>query len=144
MTTWILVGSAARARVFRAGADADNWRELMDFVNAEDRQQRQDFVSDKPGRVMATARGQHQTFAPTDDPHERAAQRFARDVVGRLQVAFTANEFDRLVVVAPPHFLGLLRDSMSSAMARAVCGEVVKDLTREDPRTLPSHVGQLL
>jgi protein required for attachment to host cells len=49
-----------------------------------------------------------------------------------------------LIVVAPPHFLGLLRQQMGDALAGAVEHEVTKDLTRENRGALQAHVAELL
>lgn len=144
MRSWVIVASAARARVFASAGRHEPWTELWDMVNSEGRMAAQDFVSDKPGRTVDGARGQHHTLDPSADPKERAAQQFAREVAARLDKDHQEKKIDRLTVVAPPHFLGLLREYMSEAVARAVVDEVAKDLTREDAAELQEHVASLV
>jgi protein required for attachment to host cells len=144
MKTWVVVASAARARLFEVAGRQEPWKEIVDLVNADDRLSRQDFTSDKPGRAINTARGQHHTMEPTIDPKERAAGLFARDLAMRLEAALHEKRYARLIVVAPPHFLGLLRQQMGDALAGAVEHEVTKDLTRENRGALQAHVAELL
>ena len=144
MRKWVVVASAARARLFEFAGRHEPWKEMADLVNADDRLSRQDFTSDKPGRAVNTARGQHHTLEPTVDPKERAAALFARDLAKRLEAGLHKNQYARLIVVAPPHCLGMLRQELSDALAGAVEHEVHKDLTREDGGALQAHVDELL
>lgn len=141
--TWVVVASAARARFFEVTGRLAPWRELLDLVNSDDRLRRQEFVSDKPGRTVDSARGQHHTLDPSADPKERAAEQFARQVVEKLEAGLYDKQFESLTVVAPPHFLGLLREQMGEALVRAVRDEVTKDLTREDAAGLQAHLAEL-
>lgn len=144
MKTWVVVASAARARLFEVAGRQKPWKEIVDLVNADDRLSRQDFTSDKPGRAVNTARGQHHTMEPTVDPKEWAAGLFARDLAKRLEAGLHERRYERLIIVAPPHFLGLLRQEMGDALAGAVEHEVHKDLTREEGGALQAHVAELL
>jgi len=144
MKTWVMVASAARARVFNVLGRHEPWEEVMDLVNSEDRLLRQEFTSDKPGRVVDSARGQRHTFEPAVDPKEQAAKLFAKQLVEKLEAGFHDKQFESLTIVAPSHFLGLLREHMNGALARAVKDELTKDLTREDAASLQAHVAGLL
>ncbi len=144
MKTWVVVASAARARVFEVGGRHEPWKEILDLVNADDRLSRQDFTTDKPGRAVDAARGQHHTMEPTVDPKEQAAGRFAHDLVKDLESGLYKKHYEQLIVVAPPHFLGLLRQSMSAGLLGAVQHEMHKDLTREDTEALQARVADLL
>ncbi|MCG6966930.1 MAG: host attachment protein [Chromatiaceae bacterium] len=144
MNTWVVVASAARARVFEASGRHTPWEEVMDLVNTDDRQMRREFSSDKPGRVVDSSRGQRHTLDAAVDPKEQAAERFAREVVGQLQAGLQDRRFESLCVVAAPHFLGLLRQNMADPLARTVKDELAKDLTREDAGSLHTHVADLL
>ena len=144
MKSWVIVASSARGRVFESKGKQEPWSELWDMVNSEGRMAEQDFVSDKPGRTVDSDRAQRHTLDPSVDPKERAAMQFARELADKLDAEHRQKKFNRLTVVAAPHFLGLLRDQMSAALAGVVVHEVAKDLTREDGRTLQEHVSSLI
>jgi protein required for attachment to host cells len=143
MKNWVIVASAARARIFEVLNQRTPWVEIMDLVNADNRLFRREMVSDKPGRAVDKTGGQRHAMEPPSDTKEQAAAQFAKELVEKLETALYRGEFEGLTVVAPPHFLGLLRGQMSSALAGAVTHELNKDLTREAATSLPTHLAQL-
>ena len=144
MKTWVVVASAARARIFEVNGRNDPLRELKDMVNPEDRLQAQELKSDKPGRAFDHLGGQRHAMGTAVDPKEQVAIRFAKEVAGQLDADHHNKRFDALCVVAPPHFLGLLRGHMGNDLARTVKGEVTNDLTRQDLQSVRDHVAHLL
>jgi protein required for attachment to host cells len=144
MKTWVVVASAARARMFEALGRREPLHEVKDMVNPEDRLQQQDFQTDRPGRAFDSLGGHRHAMGSAVDPKEQAAIRFAKEVVDELEAARHAKRFEALCVVASPHFLGLLRERMSDPLGRSVKGDLTKDLTREDVASVKSHVAHLL
>ena len=80
----------------------------------------------------------------SEGPHERAVSDFARALASRLQHARTTGEYDRLVLVAPPKFLGLLRASLDSPTERCIVGSLDKDLAASDEKELVKHLGEVI
>lgn len=144
MKTWVVVASAARARIFEVDGRCEPLQEVMDLVNPEDRLQAQALKSDKPGRAFDRQGGQRHAMGTTVSPKEQVAIRFAKQVVDRLDADRHRGRFGKLCVVASPHFLGLLRDRMGNSLTRAVRGEVINDLTQQDLRSVQAHVAHLL
>lgn len=143
MKTWVIVASAARARIFESAGRRTPLSELSDLINPEDRLHPRDLKSDKPGRAFDTLGGQRHAMQTPVEPKEQSAIRFAKEVVETLESGLSEGRFDALCLVAPPHFLGLLREHMGGALSRAVIGDVVKDLTKEDMASIDQHVASL-
>ena len=107
-----------------------------------------DFKSDRPGRVFDHApppdgrRGAipHHSTGGERRPKKQEAVVFARRVAGQLEYAQRNREFDRLVVMAPPAFLGLLRKAIPGSVHTRVAAEVSKDLVHETVDTVQAHV----
>jgi protein required for attachment to host cells len=144
MKTWVVVASAARARFFEANGKAGALQEVKNLVNPEDRLQSQALKTDKPGRAFDRTGGQRHAMGTAVDPKEQVAIRFAKQVAEALDADHYQKRFDALCVVAPPHFLGLLRGHMGNGLTRTVRGEVTNDLTQEDARSVQEHVAHLL
>ncbi|MEY6430787.1 host attachment protein [Thioalkalicoccus limnaeus] len=143
MKTWVIVASATRARLFETSGPRKPLEEILDLSNPEERLLTQEIESDKPGRVFDRVGGQRHATQTAVDAKEQVAVRFAKAVVERLASGRYEKRFDALYVVAPPHFLGLLRDQMSVPLSETVKGEVVKDLTREDAAEIQSQLARL-
>lgn len=143
MKTWVIVASAARARLFETANGRGPLEEMKDWVNPQEPLPAQALVSDKPGRAFDTRGGQRHAMEPPQDPKETVAARFAARLADELRDSLSARRFDTLCVVAPPHFLGLLRAKFGDDLQRAVSAELVKDLTREDARRIGEEIAAL-
>lgn len=96
--------------------------------------------ADRPGRSSA---GPGAVALHGLDPHtterELRRARFAEHVVAALVRQWEAGGHDRLVIAAPPKFLGELRAALPPALAGAVAAELPKDLVRLPLRELAGH-----
>jgi protein required for attachment to host cells len=87
----------------------------------------QDLETDRPGRRSGSMGHHH------DVDGERSTKRheltlFARKVALRIDHDRMAKAFDKLVIVAPPKVLGLLRQSLPAPVQSFIAAEVPKDL----------------
>jgi protein required for attachment to host cells len=62
--------------------------------------------------------------------------RFARQIAAELSSAKRDGAFDRLVLVAGPAFIGLLRSALPEAVRMTLVAEVRKDLVAADEETI--------
>jgi protein required for attachment to host cells len=87
-----------------------------------------DQKSDGAGRAFASwGTGSH-AYAEADF-HQLEEDRFAAEAAEMLNRRALRNEFDALIVVAPPRTLGELRKHYHKEVAKRLSGEVAKDLT---------------
>lgn len=107
-----------------------------------------DIVSDRPGRVFDHAPpssgrrggvGHHGTGGERS-PRKHEAHQFARKIVAELDKAHSAGEFDRLVLMAGPTFLGLLRESLPKTLEHVIVAQVNKDVVHQPEGTIVTYV----
>lgn len=107
-----------------------------------------DMVSDRPGRVFDHApnptgrRGatpRHGTGGERS-PRKHEAAEFARRIAKLLEKEQREGGFERLVVMAPPAFLGTLRSALPDSLRSIVAAEVGKSLVHESPEAVRSHI----
>lgn len=107
-----------------------------------------DLKSDRPGRVFdhAPATGSrrgavaHHATGGERSPRKVEARRFARRIAEALDDARRQHQYDRLVLMAPPAFLGLLRKEMPAAVHAVLTAEIAKDLVHEPPEALSGYL----
>ncbi len=116
--TWILVGDGSHARVFQVDASDPAWN-LVRTVSREHSQER-------TGR--------------SDSHEDRGEHDFARQLVAELETGRQAGTFQRLVLVAPPKFLGQLRGELQASLAALVVNSVAHDYTQMRNEEIPKHV----
>jgi protein required for attachment to host cells len=99
-----------------------------------------DFSSDRPGRSYESFGSQRHAIARENDPRSREAIRFAKRISRRLDEARRKGEYDELIVVAGPPFLGLMRKEMSRPTRERVVHEIRKDLVPSPVESLRRHL----
>ena len=107
-----------------------------------------DLKSDRPGRVFTRAPGTggrrgavtHHSTGGESGPRKVEARRFARRITAALDEELRQHRYDRLVVMAPPAFLGLLREEMPAAVGDLLTAEIGKDLVHEPPEAINGYL----
>jgi protein required for attachment to host cells len=103
-------------------------------------QHNRDFSSDRPGRSYESFGGARHALERENDPRQREAVRFARRIARRLDEARRKDEYEELIVVAGPSFLGLMREELSKPTRARVVHEVHKDLVHSPMEALRKHL----
>lgn len=139
--TWFLVADAARARILMRTPDSAP-EVLHELDHPPSRLKGTDLMADDRGRSRPRNRNAQRGGAMEfrTPPREVEAQRFARELAELLRLARTRNEYDKLVLVAAPAFLGELRGVLDNTVAGSVRAAVAKDYTQE----LPDEVVRLV
>jgi protein required for attachment to host cells len=131
MTTWILVADSSHAKVFTTELPETPWSLVREFDNPDGRKTSHEIDPSSPPGRMQVARSlgaQRSAMEPHRTPKEAAADRFAHELSAFVQSARNKSEFDRIVLVAPPHFLGVLRELMATHLGPALAKSFDKDL----------------
>ncbi|MEM7433620.1 MAG: host attachment protein [Myxococcota bacterium] len=145
-TTWVLVAHDAGARLFENRGPGKGLVLLERIEHADGRQSDQEFDADRPGRSFRRNAGdaRRSAMSRSEGPRDRAVADHARRLASKLEDGRVADLFERLVLVAPPKFLGRLRGALDEPTARCVVGSLDKDLAASDEAELVKQVGQVL
>ena len=143
-STWIVVAESARARIFTMSEIGAKLQEITDLSHPESRLHDTELTSDLPGRAFdSQGQGRH-AMEPATDPKEREARAFAAEIARHIERGRHQGNFDRLVLIAPPKFLGRLRAELTKPARDALVGELDKNLVEADTKTLARQVSALL
>lgn len=150
--TWIIVADSSRARILspadeepksldeiihyvgRAGyagpekTSAPKFDELADLVHPASQLKPQELETDRGGRVKGPGANEPYDSRHVDFDHQRAEE-FARELVDYLTKARQEHRFDELVLVAPPKFLGVLREKLPKTLRDLVADEIDREYT---------------
>ena len=145
-STWVLVAHEAGARLFENQGPGKGLDLVDEIDHPEGRMRDGELVSDRPGRSFRKDSGdpRRASMSQNEGPHERVVATFARELANRLQQGRVRNEYQRLVLVAPPRFLGLLRSSLDAPTAQLVVGSLHKDLAAKKEAELVEHLGEII
>lgn len=85
--------------------------------------------SDKPGTSFAGGTGPRSSVLQTDY-HEAQQHAFAKHVLNEVVSLKTKQKVEKLIWVAPPRMLAMLRVDMPKALKEVTVAEIDKDLTK--------------
>lgn len=120
-----------------------------------------------PGKGLAPVRGQTwnspEANAPKDkagvghsiagpgmaaveqtDPQDISDARFAKTVIDQVAKAHVEKRFDRLILIAGPRILGLLREILDTSLRAVLLGEMPKELSNQPLSAVEIHLGELI
>ena len=113
---------------------------LSRLENESARLYERDLETDRPGRSFdRIGAGRHAIDGERSTQRQQQV-RFAKRIAEALERARKDRAFDRLVVMAAPRMLGLLRDAMPDTSRAAVVAEVPKDLVHVDPKAIRNYI----
>jgi len=141
--TWILVADNTHARIFTADTPSSALQEIAGLTHTEGRLHDRDITSDLPGKIKSADGGGHAFEQPTD-PKKHEAENFAHHIAKYLETALNANQFARLLIVAEPSFLGLLRKSLSEQIKKLISLEIDKNITLQSAEEIRKHLPEYL
>jgi protein required for attachment to host cells len=151
MRTRIVLADESEARFY----DVDRFDEPLHLIgkltDANARLHDRDLKSDRPGRVFdhAAASNQrrgavgHHSTGGERTPRKHEAEVFAREIARDLQTAHEQHRFERIVIMAGPPFLGVLRNALPKAVSALIVREIPKDLIHEPDSAIREHLAKV-
>lgn len=144
-TNWVVVADHTRARFFQIDSSSAPLEEIDNLVHSEGRLHDRDITSDLPGKVKNPGGlGGGHAFEQQTDPKKHEAEVFAAEIVHYLEHAHNANRFERLIVIAEPSILGLIRQHMPHPLNPLISLELDKNLTGLSAAEIRTHLPEYL
>ena len=138
---WYLVANRSDAVIYRDRRGRP-FEFVERFLNPSARLTESELVSDRPGRTFSSVRGSsvHNSLDQRYIHHERSAELFAKKLAGVLDRALHEERFSELVVVAEPHFLGLLRSKFTAPVSRKVYRDIPREFAQGSDEDLQAFI----
>lgn len=141
---WVLLADGQRARLLQTNGRNAPLVQATDREFIGNAEPSRDIASDRPGRGHDRGGAGRHAMDPPTDPHRYEKKRFVRSVVDELDERRKKNEFEQLVIVAPPKALGDIRAELSDGLKDMLKAELNKDLTKVPIHELPEYLAEVL
>ena len=93
-----------------------------------------ELTSDHPGRSFDSLGGGRHSLGTKQSPSQHVSEVFAKDIAKLLDEGRNANQYSKLILVAGPTFLGILRQNINPQTALHIVHTLNKDLVNlSDP-----------
>ena len=127
--SFVVVADGKKMLFFRNEGDSEypklEVERKRETTDAADRDQK----TDAPGRAFDASGGAGRSAYEEVDFHQLEEDRFAAETAELLKQRALRNDFESLIIVAPPRTLGELRKHYHKEVEKRLAGEVAKDLT---------------
>jgi protein required for attachment to host cells len=137
--TWILVADSSRARIFKA-EKGSSIHQIEELSHPEGRLHEQELASDLPGKDSDKVGAGKHAFQDQVEPKQQEAIDFAKRIARHIDESYSAKEFEQLMVIAAPSFLGTLRHQFSDQINQKICFELDKNITMHSTDDIRKHL----
>jgi protein required for attachment to host cells len=132
----VVVADEFRANFYAREKKFSPLTEVGVMQNGAAREKTGDLISDRGGRAFDShGHGRHTMANEKTDPKSQSAIVFAKEIAERLAAEHGDGEYDSLIVVAAPRFLGVLRPALDTAGVDAAL-EIDKAVTGKDAASI--------
>jgi protein required for attachment to host cells len=140
---WIVVADKSKARIFTVEDPRGSLLDEGVLEHPEARQREQTLTSDRPGRSFdSKGEGRH-AMGNSIEPDKQETIRFAKQIAEHVESAHNKGRCDRLLLVAGPPLLGLLRENLKTASGLKIA-EIEKNLGQYDAMEIRKHLPERL
>jgi protein required for attachment to host cells len=141
---WIIIADAGRARIFSKLEGIADLSLVREIDNPDGRAHNVDLVTDQRGKCEKGGSGVMSALEMRTEPHEQKVREFAHQLNAILHAAALHEDYQLLAVIAPAHFLGLLRAGMNPLPQHRLALCMAKDLSHLTQAELQSYLHEAL
>lgn len=137
--TWVVAADLTDAKIYALGQVKGELVLIKEFKNPEGRYKTGDIGFDKPGQFEKPMHGFSKSFEHPD-PKTVELHQFAKIIAHMLEHSRTQNEFNHLIIVAEPHFHGILAHELNPHVASMIKKNIQRNYLRLSASELYAHV----
>ena len=127
--TFVVVADGQKMLFFRNEGDSEYLKLEMERKEVQDNPADRDQGTSEPGRTFDASGGAGRSAYEETDFHQLGEDRFAAETAAMLKERALRNEYESLIIVAPPRTLGELRKHYHKEVEKRLAAEIPKDLT---------------
>ncbi|HKY01775.1 MAG TPA: host attachment protein [Burkholderiales bacterium] len=138
--TWVLAADASRARIFQVLDDNQTVTEIETFIHPSGRESDRDLTTAPQGRFRGGGDPSGHSAPERTTPTEHEANVFSKEVSDYLERARNEQRYEHLRLIAPPKFLGMLRQHLTKDAQRLIDKEIPKDISWHDTSEIERYI----
>lgn len=114
------------------------------YLHEEGRLKNSDLVSDKPGHYEKGSPAHRGSYSEEYDHKEKEVEHFVKELCAELDKGRIAKSYTSLIVVAEPHFFGLINKHLGREAKKLLTHHLLKDYSHYSEKELKVHLKTLL
>lgn len=140
-TYWIVVADESHAVIYTRSTRRGPLQKLISLDNAAGRKKTGELLADRGGRSYDSfGTGRHTMVKEKTDPKKHVAMAFAKQIAERVGKVTHDGSCRGYALLAPPRFLGMLRDAVSNSCKFEPFKTIDKEVVDKDTAFLKKLV----
>ncbi|MCJ8189901.1 host attachment family protein [Sphingomicrobium aestuariivivum] len=128
--TLVLVTDGRKMLFLRNEGDGEYMKLQVEKKAAREDAPDRDLSTDEPGSVFMSGSPGRSSYEETDF-HQLEEDRWAHEAADRINSRALSNDFEKLVIIAPPKTLGELRKKLHKETEKRTVLEIDKEMTNQ-------------
>ncbi len=143
--TWVLIAGSSRGLLYSTPGKGEPWSLVKEYSHPDSRISEGGLTTDHAGRTHGSmAGGARSAMQSRTSPKEVEFEHFAQELAGVLHDGHGQQAYSRIVLVAPPHFLGMLRNMINPTVSKLIAATLDKDYLHLSEKEMHRHVDPLV
>ncbi len=138
---WIVIANAENATIYSASERNLKFNLIKKLFHSESKLKNKDLVSDRPGHYSkGYSNGMRGSYAEKTDHKLLEIEHFAKEICQTLESGRVVNGYIGLIIIAEPHFYGLLNKFSNQHIKNKIKHHVPKDYTHYSEKKLKTEL----
>lgn len=140
---WILLADRAHAKIFTHDYVNGRLEEIFVIADPAALERQREMGTDRPGRGHGSSSSAGHAYEDHADFPEQESASFLRGIAGELNQAVKSDKMDKLILVALPKTLAVIKSELNEMTKSKVTAEYPKNLIGVDESTLSERLAKL-
>lgn len=132
---WIVVAESNRARIYSVESRTSPLREIDEIVNHASHDE-----APINGQIEGNGQGGRHPMETRIEPKKLEMEHFAHDVSERLESARRGGDYNDLVLISPPNFLGMLKQNLGTVTQKHISQTINKNLIHKSESEIRGYL----
>lgn len=128
--TLVMVTDGRKLLFLRNDGDSEHMNLIVEKASVREDAPNRDLSTDEPGSVFSSSGTARSSYEETDF-HQLEEDRWVHDAADKVNSRALRNDFDKLVIIAPPKALGELRKKLHKETEKRTILEIDKEMTNQ-------------
>ena len=137
--TWVIVAESSRAKIYELDKKNSPLVALKEFAAPSSTQTHAITTDIALNNDNSSTQDSHH-FKYASPTKQDKGLTFARKISNHLDNACNNGQFDKLIIMSSPAFLGQLRKQLKQSTNRYIVSEIGKNLVRHDTQSIRAHI----
>ncbi len=133
---WIVVAESSRAKIYSVESRTSPLKEIDDIVNMSSLND----LADNGRDLEGNGQGGRHALEPRIEPKKLETAHFAHDVSERLETARRVGDYNDLVIISSPGFLGMLKQNLGTVTQKHISQTINKNLIHKSEAEIRDYV----